>query len=118
MKYVSRCLRDVQLLDSELAARRAAWTPPQINNNSGAVWKYAQAVGPAHFGAVTHPGAAETQCYEDVGDSSPVAWTKAGDFCGIRGKSVPLNGVRFRLGDAAPRTTLSPAGRPLRTAQP
>ena len=34
--------------------------------NAGALWKYAQLVGPAHLGAVTHPGgAAETHCYAD-----------------------------------------------------
>ncbi|WP_374470176.1 dihydroxy-acid dehydratase [Phenylobacterium sp.] len=34
---------------------------------SGAVWKFAQSVGPAHLGAVTHPGAqAETHVYADL----------------------------------------------------
>jgi dihydroxy-acid dehydratase len=33
----------------------------------GAIWRYAQTVGPAQFGAVTHPGAAaETHCYADL----------------------------------------------------
>jgi dihydroxy-acid dehydratase len=58
---------DVQLSDSELAARRAAWQPRRTDYNAGAIWKYAQAVGPAHLGAVTHPGAAaETHCYADI----------------------------------------------------
>ena len=58
---------DVQLSDAELAERRAAWTPRQTDYNSGAIWKYAQLVGPAHLGAVTHPGAAaETHCYADI----------------------------------------------------
>ena len=35
--------------------------------NAGAIWKYAQLVGPAHLGAVTHPGAeAESHCYADI----------------------------------------------------
>jgi dihydroxy-acid dehydratase len=58
---------DVALTDAELAERRAAWTPRTTDYNSGAIWKYAQLVGPAHLGAVTHPGgAAETHCYADI----------------------------------------------------
>jgi dihydroxy-acid dehydratase len=58
---------DVLLSDAELAARRAAWTPRKTDYNSGAIWKYAQLVGPAHLGAVTHPGAeAETHVYADI----------------------------------------------------
>jgi dihydroxy-acid dehydratase len=57
---------DVQLPEAELAARRAAWRPRPTDYNAGALWKYAQTVGPAHLGAVTHPGgAAETHCYAD-----------------------------------------------------
>ena len=34
---------------------------------SGSIWKYAQEVGPARHGAVTHPGAAvEKSCYADI----------------------------------------------------
>jgi dihydroxy-acid dehydratase len=58
---------DVALSDAELAARRAAWVPRRTNYQSGAIWKFAQGVGPAHLGAVTHPGgAAETHCYADI----------------------------------------------------
>jgi dihydroxy-acid dehydratase len=58
---------DVKLPAAELAARRAAWTPRKTDYNSGAIWKYAQLVGPAHLGAVTHPGGeAETHCYADI----------------------------------------------------
>jgi dihydroxy-acid dehydratase len=58
---------DVVLSDAELAARRAAWKPRKTDYNSGAIWKYAQLVGPAYLGAVTHPGAeAETHCYADI----------------------------------------------------
>ncbi len=57
---------DVMLSDAEMAARRAAWTPRATDYNSGAIWKYAQLVGPAHLGAVTNPGgAAETHSYPD-----------------------------------------------------
>ena len=55
------------LSDAELAERRAAWTPRRTDYNSGAIWKFAQTVGPAHLGAVTNPGgAAETHCYADI----------------------------------------------------
>lgn len=58
---------DVALSDAELAARRAAWQPRKTDYNSGAIWKYAQLVGPAYLGAVTHPGAeAESHCYADI----------------------------------------------------
>jgi dihydroxy-acid dehydratase len=58
---------DVLLSDAELAERRAAWRPRTTDYNSGAIWKYAQLVGPAHLGAVTNPGgAAETHCYADI----------------------------------------------------
>jgi dihydroxy-acid dehydratase len=58
---------DVMLSDAELAARQAAWQPRKTDYNAGAIWKYAQLVGPAHLGAVTHPGAAaETHCYADI----------------------------------------------------
>jgi dihydroxy-acid dehydratase len=58
---------DVLLSDAELAARRAEWKPRKTDYNSGAIWKYAQLVGPAYLGAVTHPGAeAETHVYADI----------------------------------------------------
>ncbi len=58
---------DVMLSDTELAARRAAWQPRRTDYNSGAIWKYARLVGPAHLGALTHPGAeAESHCYADI----------------------------------------------------
>jgi len=58
---------DVELSDKELAARRTGWKPRKTDYQSGALWKYAQGVGPAEKGAVTHPGAAaETHTYADI----------------------------------------------------
>jgi dihydroxy-acid dehydratase len=58
---------DVDLTDAEFAARKAEWKPRKTDYNSGAIWRYAQNVGPAHLGALTHPGgAAETHCYADI----------------------------------------------------
>ena len=58
---------DVDLTDEELAARRAEWKPRRTDYNSGAIWRYGQTVGPAHLGALTHPGAeAETHCFADL----------------------------------------------------
>jgi dihydroxy-acid dehydratase len=58
---------DVELSDEELARRRAAWSPRETTATSGYLWKYAQTVGPARDGAVTHPGgAAEKETYADV----------------------------------------------------
>jgi dihydroxy-acid dehydratase len=51
----------------ELENRRRHWTPRPHNYNSGAIWKFAQLVGPAHLGALTHPGfKAETHIYADL----------------------------------------------------
>ena len=58
---------DVELSAAELAARRAAWKPKPASFGSGALWRYAQNVGPARWGAVTAPGAAkEVRCYADI----------------------------------------------------
>ena len=48
-------------------ARRKAWKPRQHDYQSGAIWRYAQTVGDAEKGAVTHPGGkAETHVYADI----------------------------------------------------
>jgi dihydroxy-acid dehydratase len=58
---------DVNLSEQEFARRKADWKPRASEFGSGYIWKYAQQVGPAVNGAVTHPGgAAETQCYADA----------------------------------------------------
>ena len=58
---------EVELSDGELAERRAQWRPRSTDFQSGALWRYAQSVGDAEKGAVTHPGgAAETHCYADI----------------------------------------------------
>ena len=47
--------------------RKKDWKPRQSEFGSGAIWKYAQQVGPARHGAVTHPGAqGEARCYADI----------------------------------------------------
>lgn len=57
----------VALSDDELAQRRSEWAGARKTDYaSGALWKYAQLVGKARYGAVTHPGAAEeTHIYMD-----------------------------------------------------
>jgi hypothetical protein len=58
---------NVKLTDAELAHRKTKWAARATNHTSGALWKYAQQVGPAVDGAVTHPGGAhEKQCYADI----------------------------------------------------
>jgi dihydroxy-acid dehydratase len=57
----------VDLSEDELAKRRAAWTPRPSFYTSGTLWKYAQTVGPAEKGAVTHPGgSAEAHVYAEL----------------------------------------------------
>ena len=58
----------VALNEEELAARKAAWQGPRETiYASGALWKYAQLVGSAKYGAVTHPGGKEERhAYMDL----------------------------------------------------
>jgi dihydroxy-acid dehydratase len=57
---------NVKLSDEELAKRKSAWTARESEYGSGYLWKYAQQVGTALNGAVTHPGGAgEKTCYAD-----------------------------------------------------
>jgi dihydroxy-acid dehydratase len=57
----------VDLTDAELAERRKTWKPRRHDYQSGALWRYAQTVGDAEKGAVTHPGGkAETHVYADI----------------------------------------------------
>jgi dihydroxy-acid dehydratase len=58
---------EVKVDKAELERRRAEWRPRETPVGSGCLWKYAQQVGPARQGAVTHPGgAAEKACYADI----------------------------------------------------
>jgi len=58
---------DLHVDDAVLAERRKAWQPRTNDYQSGALWRYAQNVGPASKGAVTHPGAqAEKHVYADI----------------------------------------------------
>ncbi|MFO0994764.1 MAG: dihydroxy-acid dehydratase [Hyphomicrobiales bacterium] len=53
--------------EAELAKRAKSWKPRDHGYGAGALWKYAQQVGPAVKGAVTHPGGArEGVCYADI----------------------------------------------------
>jgi dihydroxy-acid dehydratase len=58
---------DLDVAEDVLAARRAKWQPRTTDYGSGAIWRYAQNVGKARYGAVTHPGAAaETHVFADI----------------------------------------------------
>ena len=58
---------NVKLTEAELAQRKTEWRPRATNHTTGALWKYAQQVGPAVTGAVTHPGGThEKLCYADI----------------------------------------------------
>jgi dihydroxy-acid dehydratase len=58
---------EVKLSKSELESRAKSWKPRKSDCTSGYLWKYAQQVGPARDGAVTHPGGtAEKACYADT----------------------------------------------------
>ena len=58
---------DVDLSEAELAERRKDWKPRKTNYNTGAIHKFAQLVGSARDGAVTHPGAKEeTHIFVDL----------------------------------------------------
>jgi dihydroxy-acid dehydratase len=58
---------DLQVDADILAARRDTWQPRTHDYQAGALWRYAQTVGPAWQGALTHPGAkAETHVFADI----------------------------------------------------
>lgn len=58
---------DLNVPAEVLDERRKHWTPRATDYGSGAIWRYAQNVGPAYKGAVTHPGgSAETHVFADI----------------------------------------------------
>jgi dihydroxy-acid dehydratase len=58
---------EVELSSSELQGRRRLWQSRPTQYPSGSLWKYAQIVGPAEKGAVTHPGGkAELRSYAEI----------------------------------------------------
>ncbi len=58
---------DLEVDQAELERRRTEWKARPTTYTSGAIWKFADQVGPARFGAVTHPGGkAEIVCYADI----------------------------------------------------
>jgi dihydroxy-acid dehydratase len=58
---------DLNVAPAVLEERRKSWKPRQTDYQSGAIWRYAQNVGPAYKGAVTHPGGAkETHVFADI----------------------------------------------------
>ena len=58
---------DTNVTVAELSRRKKDWKPREHGYEAGALWKYAQQVGPAVGGAVTHPGGShEGVCYADI----------------------------------------------------
>ena len=58
---------DLLVEDSVMAERHKNWQGKETDFTSGTLWKYAQGVGPARKGAVTHPGGAkEKRQFADV----------------------------------------------------
>lgn len=58
---------DLNVAAEVLEERRKNWKPRETDYQSGAIWRYAQNVGPAYKGAVTHPGGAkETHVFADI----------------------------------------------------
>ncbi len=58
---------DLEVSSEELEKRRKEWTAPASMYRSGALRKFADQVGPARYGAVTHEGGkAEVHCYADI----------------------------------------------------
>jgi dihydroxy-acid dehydratase len=58
---------DLNVSAEILEERRKLWKPRLTDYGAGALWRYAQNVGPAYKGAVTHPGGAnERHVYADI----------------------------------------------------
>ena len=67
--YNTKMIQPSQLPTSfeEFARRKTSWAPRETEYGSGAIWKYAQLVGPARYGALTNPGAkGEKAQYADI----------------------------------------------------
>jgi dihydroxy-acid dehydratase len=57
----------IDVTEEEFAQRKKSWAPRETEYGSGAIWKYAQLVGPARYGALTNPGAkGEKEQYADI----------------------------------------------------
>jgi dihydroxy-acid dehydratase len=64
---IDKEILNVELSEKELKLRKEKWKPKVVEYTSGTLWKYAQSVGPAFEGAVTHPGGSkEKKCYADI----------------------------------------------------
>lgn len=62
-----RGILDVEVSTDELKRRLSQWKEPPNTYKTGAIRKFADQVGPARYGAVTHLGAkAEVVCYADI----------------------------------------------------
>jgi dihydroxy-acid dehydratase len=58
---------EVEVSPEEFERRRKTWKAPANMYQSGALRKFADQVGPARYGAVTHAGGkAEVHCYADI----------------------------------------------------
>ncbi len=58
---------DLHVTEDILVERRKSWQPRLTDYGAGALWRYAQNVGPAYKGAVTHPGGKnERHSYADI----------------------------------------------------
>jgi dihydroxy-acid dehydratase len=58
---------DLNVDEATLEKRRKAWKAPENPYQTGAIRKFADQVGPARYGAVTHRGGkAEVVCYADI----------------------------------------------------
>lgn len=58
---------DLKVDPAILQERRNAWRPKEPSIRTGAIWRFAENVGPAYKGAVTHPGAKrEISCFADI----------------------------------------------------
>ena len=81
---------DVELSDAELAGAPGGWKPRPSNYQSGTLWKYAQTVGPAEKGAVTHPGGRRRRMSTPTSDE-----TSPGPGIGLRvsGRGFPAAGT-------------------------
>ncbi|HEV2568084.1 dihydroxy-acid dehydratase [Sphingomonas sp.] len=58
---------DLDVPELVMTERKTRWQARVNDYQAGALWRYAQNVGPAYKGAVTHPGArAETHVFADI----------------------------------------------------
>jgi hypothetical protein len=87
---------DLEVSEEELARRRTSWIAPANPYQSGVLRKYADQVGPARKGAVTHAGGRRKLSVMRIFSGAAVALA-----CGVVGGAAAGDAVKYKSVDLA-----------------